>query len=274
MTRLKFVMVTAALTLSLAGVSIHTAPAFAEAEANTKQARPSPFQPTEDVMADVNAMLARASTTGKLGLIIMGGNWCHDSRALARRMATAKLAPVLDTNYETLLVDVAGLSDNMDVAKRFGRPVIYGTPTVLIINPATEKLVNAHDMHQWRDAERISVADTTDYFTRMATAETRGTPADMMGKPRYTELMADIDAFENTQAKRIYQAFAVIGPMLEIPKSQRPENFIKLWIELSQFRYQITKDLAALEAKARAFAAAGDASTPLSYPNYKPFSWE
>jgi len=275
MTHIHSLMLVAAMALPLITAPAQTAFAFdGDTASSETKAKADPFQPTDHIMADVDAVLARAAAKGKLGLIIMGGNWCHDSRALVKRMDTPELSPILDASYETLLVDVAGLSDNMNVAKRFGRPVIYGTPTVLIIDPATGKLVNAHDMHQWRDAESISLEDTTDYFARMANTETRGTPPELVGNAQYAALTAGIDAFEKTQAERIYGAFAVVGPMLMMPKSERPETFGKLWMELSKFRYQITKDLAALDAEARALAAAGDNSASLTYPTYTPFSWE
>jgi hypothetical protein len=173
-----------------------------------------------------------------------------------------------------MLVDVAGLSDNMDVARRFGLPVIYGTPTVLIVDPATRQLVNAHDMHQWRDADSISMADSTAYFTKMANAETRSTPQEAAMAPHFTQMMANIDAFEEAQAKRIYGGFAVIGPMVMMENGERPENFRSLWVELSKFRYQITKDLASLKADVHSFATKGHMDAVLTYPTYAPFSWE
>ena len=246
----------------------------ATSKSNAEAENASPFPARKNAMADVDALLARASTNGKLGLIILGGNWCHDSHALARRMNTPELAPILSANYESMLVDVAGLSDNMDVAERFGRPVIYGTPTVLIVDPATKQLVNAHDMHQWRDAESISIEDTKDYFTKMAKAETRGTPTELIGNAHYSKLKAAIADFENAQAKRIYAGFAIVGPMLMMSDDERPENFRKLWVELSKFRYQITKDLSTLDSQARAFVKNGNTDGDLNYPSYKPFSWE
>jgi thiol-disulfide isomerase/thioredoxin len=245
-----------------------------EAHSSEAPVAPTPFKPSANVMADVDAVLARAKSKDKLGLIIMGANWCHDSQALVRRLGSAEMAPILDGNYETLLVDVAELNANMSVAQRFGLPVIYGTPTVLIIDPKTQKLVNAHNMHQWRDAESISMADTTAYFTKMSRPETRGTPSDATLSAHFKKMLADIDAFEEAQSLRLYDAFKVVGPMLKMEKQDRPDNAFKLWVELSKYRYQITKDLAALKAKVRSLAAADDTSATLDYPQYAPFSWE
>ena len=97
--------------------------------------RPTPFRPTANVMVDVDATLLRAAESGKLGLIIMGANWCHDSQSLVARLDDDALKPLLDEKYETLLVDVGGLEHVSAVIQRFGEQVIYGTPTVLIVDP-------------------------------------------------------------------------------------------------------------------------------------------
>ena len=106
------------------------------------------------------------------------------------------------------------------------------------------------------------------YFTEMATRIEA--PAPEAENAAVQAILAKIDAFEETQSKRLYTAFALIGPMVEMPASDRPENFNALWKELSSFRYQITKDLTALRAEAQA----SDASSELTLPIYKPFSWE
>ncbi|PCI64664.1 MAG: hypothetical protein COB37_00950 [Kordiimonadales bacterium] len=230
--------------------------------------RPTPFQPTANVMADVDATLLRASESGKLGLIIMGANWCHDSQSLVARLDDDALKPLLDEKYVTLLVDVGGLEHVSAVIQRFGEQVIYGTPTVLIVDPKTETLINKSKLYQWRDAYSISVEETVNYFAEMAA---RGdTPAPEPENEAVLALLAQVDAFEEEQSKRIYTAFALIGPMVEMPRSDRPDNFNALWKELSRFRYQITRDLTALRAEAKT----ADASSELTFPTYKPFSWE
>ena len=127
-----------------------------------------PFQPSDDVMADVDAVLERAREGGKLALIIMGANWCHDSMGLYGHFKDPALAATLDDNYEKLLVDVGYLERGEEVIQRFGQPVIYGTPTVLIIDPETEELLNRESMHRLRDSASMGIDEAREYFANTA----------------------------------------------------------------------------------------------------------
>ena len=44
------------------------------------------YLPSEDAMADLSAALDAARNSNRLLLVMMGANWCHDSRALASRV--------------------------------------------------------------------------------------------------------------------------------------------------------------------------------------------
>ena len=50
------------------------------------------FEPSADALADVQQALERAEANDRLALIVVGGNWCHDSRALAARLNRSPLA--------------------------------------------------------------------------------------------------------------------------------------------------------------------------------------
>lgn len=278
MVRFKAITLTSGLILCLAA-PVTALPLIGSAsvhmiEDEVADEAPLPFQPSRDPLADVNAALERAKTGGKLGLVIMGANWCHDSRALITKLEDPELAQTLADKYETILVDVGELEHGKDVIQHFGMPVIYGTPTVLIIDPASGQQINKHDMHQWRDAYKISQEDTTTYFTKMASADTRQTPPAEPESPLLRKLYAEIDAFEQRQSERVYKGFALIGPMITMSRKERPENFIDLWNELRDFRYQITADLETLRVTAREKVIAGKQELSLDFPDYQPFSWE
>ena len=44
------------------------------------------FRPSADALADVQQALGRADEGDRLALVVLGANWCHDSRALAARL--------------------------------------------------------------------------------------------------------------------------------------------------------------------------------------------
>lgn len=242
----------------------------------------NPFQPSDDAMADVDATIARASVNGKLAMIVLGANWCHDSRGLIAHFDAPDMAAFMDMAYETHLVDVGLLEHGQDIIKRFGMPVIYGTPTVLIIDPMTMKLINADNeyqsgMHRWRDADSISIEDTLAYFTAMAESGAQA-PRTMRApeapSPALVALYAEIDAFETHQAQRISRGYDYLRPLMAIETEDRPKEFMEYWVELRGLRYGITDDLIGLRAEARARTAANEENIVLTYPEYARFSWE
>jgi len=124
---------------------------------------PRPFDEARDVMADVDAALAAAKARGTRALLVLGGNWCHDSRGLAAKFEDPELAALIAARYELVWVDVGRRDKNLDVARRFGVGDLLGTPTVLILS-ADGALLNASSAHDWRDAASRSLDETYGYF--------------------------------------------------------------------------------------------------------------
>ena len=229
-----------------------------------------------NVMAEVDDVLARANASGKLALIIMGANWCHDSQGLLSHFKEPDMIEVLGGHYEKLLVDVGNLDAGAEVNKRFGMPVIYGTPTVLIVDPHNERLLNRRDLQQWYNAASISLSDTVDYFKSKAVPAVRhaAVAADMATSEPLKKLFAEIDSFEAQQAQRIYRGFQIVGPMVAMDRHERPKNFYRLWEQLRVLRYKIPDDLVTLRAVARRRVALGETDIKLEFPEYPPLEWE
>ncbi|MEE2691230.1 MAG: thioredoxin family protein [Pseudomonadota bacterium] len=141
--------------------------ATAPASAALDDDGPRPFNEAADAMADVDAALARAGARGTRALLVLGGDWCHDSRGLAAKFETPELAALIGENYELVFVDVGHRDRNLDVARRFGVGDLLGTPTVLIVS-AEGALLNADSVHGWRDAASKSLEETTAYFRAYA----------------------------------------------------------------------------------------------------------
>ncbi len=128
---------------------------------------PRPFDDSRNAMADVNAALTAAKASRKNVLLVLGGNWCHDSRGLAAKFEQDDLAEVIAENYELVWVDVGYRDRNLDVPRRFGVPELYGTPTVLVLSPDGE-LLNPNSVHEWRTADSKPYDETLSYFQTYA----------------------------------------------------------------------------------------------------------
>ena len=77
------------------------------------------FQPSTDPLADVQQALGRAEDDDRLALVVLGANWCHDSRALASRLHSSPLAEVIQENYELVFVDVGYYEKGREVLQQF-----------------------------------------------------------------------------------------------------------------------------------------------------------
>ena len=119
----------------------------------------------------MDAALARAAADEKHVLLVMGGNWCHDSRALAGWLDTPRFRELVAAEYEPVFVDVGvpqtGEGRNLDIAKRFGLEELPGTPNVLVLT-ADGTLINADSATGWRNAASRSEDDIYAELARLA----------------------------------------------------------------------------------------------------------
>ncbi len=131
---------------------------------------PRPYDPTRDAAMDVEATLLAAKASGKNAALILGGNWCHDSRGMAAKLITDPLKTLVETHYELVYVDVGRRDRNLEIAKRYGIEELIGTPTILIVSPDGE-LLNGETVHDWRTADSRSMAEAMAYFAQFVPAD-------------------------------------------------------------------------------------------------------
>lgn len=125
------------------------------------------FDPARDAMADIDAALTAAAAGGRHVMIIFGGDWCHDSRALTELFAQDRFAAMLADRYEIVHVHVPRAHDQRSIAAghRFGLGNIVGTPTVLILT-ADGRPTNLTDAPRWRNAASRKPDAIYRYFAR------------------------------------------------------------------------------------------------------------
>ena len=231
------------------------------------------FEPSENALADVQQTLERAKESDRLALIVVGGNWCHDSRALAARLNRSPLVEVIEQEYELVYVDVGWLDQGRDVLQEFGVAHFYATPTVLIVDPVSGTLVNDEDRHIWGNAYNIDMAQSVAYFETWAAADLSAEPSANI--PELQQLNAEIDAFELQLAERVATGYEVLSPMLKEHKAgNTPDDLDAKWEELYAFRSAIPGDIQDLRDEAKRRVLAGENSIELDYPEYAPLSWE
>jgi len=203
------------------------------------------FVPSNTVLQDVDEKRNAAISKNKRLLVVFGAQWCHDSRGLSQRFSTPKMHAILQQQYETVFVDVGYFSKGFEAIKQLNQTIFYATPTVLIIDPKTNTVLNQASIMHWTNADSLELAEYQDYFSQdFALLFKAG-----MGDTALLAYLEKIRQFENRQATRLYRAYQIIEPLLK--RYEETDNgstyeFKHIWSEVKSYRTAIPSDIAKL----------------------------
>ncbi|HEY4115127.1 MAG TPA: thioredoxin family protein [Rhizomicrobium sp.] len=130
---------------------------------------PLPYPFHEDANADsqVADALAQAKAAHKLAFIDLGANWCADCRVLAGVMDLPEVRRFVDAHYVVAQIDVGRLNRNLQVPARWGIPALpQGVPTVLIVDPNSDKLVDQGHVTVLVDARHMTPQQIADWLAK------------------------------------------------------------------------------------------------------------
>jgi thiol-disulfide isomerase/thioredoxin len=128
---------------------------------------PYPYDERADADAVVAKARARAKAAHKLLIVDLGGNWCPDCRILAATMARPELKTFLDRHYEVVTVDVGRFDKNLQIPARYGiTQRLEGVPALLVIDPHTDKLLDAGHVAALADARSMTPQALADWLAQ------------------------------------------------------------------------------------------------------------
>lgn len=131
------------------------------------QPLPLPYDATANAKAQVAAARARAMRGHKKLLIDLGGNWCLDCRLLAGVMDLPSMRGWVKRHYEVVTVDIGRFDRNLDIPARYGiKGRLAGVPALLIVDPKTDKVVNAGRETALADARSLSPQGLADWLAQ------------------------------------------------------------------------------------------------------------
>jgi thiol:disulfide interchange protein len=166
-------VVIAALAVSLSFCEAAPAPKVTSLSMLAELPTPLPYPYDENADADavVNAALTKAHAEHKLAFIDLGGNWCGDCRVLAALMAEPDFQTFLDAHYVVVSVDVGRFNKNLQIPGRWNavdEMKNVGVPAILIVDPKTNKLVDAGHAAALEDARHMTPQGIMDWFAQWA----------------------------------------------------------------------------------------------------------
>ena len=128
---------------------------------------PYPYDERADASAVVAAAKARAQANHKLLLIDLGGNWCADCRILAGTIDLPEVKAFVDAHYELVTVDVGRFDKNLQIPARYGiTKRLEGVPSLLIVDPGTDVLVDKGHVSALEDARSMTPQALADWLAK------------------------------------------------------------------------------------------------------------
>jgi thiol:disulfide interchange protein len=132
---------------------------------------PYPYDEKADANKVVDAALAKAKAEHKRAFIDLGGNWCGDCRVLAGLMELPEIRSFIEAHYVVAVVDVGRFNRNLQIPARWNMVEALktgGAPTVLIVDPATNKVVDAGHTGALEDARHMTPQDIANWIAQWA----------------------------------------------------------------------------------------------------------
>jgi hypothetical protein len=161
----------------LAALALTASPVLAAAPAPKVKAQsfeelakplPLPYNESADGVASVAKARAKAKASHKLLLVDLGGNWCLDCRIFAGTIELPEVKAWVRRHYEIVTVDTGRHDKNLAVQTRYGLGDAKAVPNLLIIDPATGKLLNADTTIALNDARSMNPQGLVDYLAKYA----------------------------------------------------------------------------------------------------------
>lgn len=224
------------------------------------------FLPEQQVLPKLELLQQKAAAEQKLLLLVLGADWCHDSKALQQHFAEPALATALAKRFEIAFVDVGYLEFGQATAQRFQLPHYYGTPTVMIIDPDKGQLLNKGDLMHWTSAANYAATAYTGYFIDTDFKQKFVQQQQQLAGIS-PDLLQQISAFEQQQAAALAKGYQHLGPLLRSYKeSGQPAGaeFNQAWSKVKKLRTTIMPQLAELQQQAQSLAPGQSLQLPVT----------
>jgi thiol:disulfide interchange protein len=141
--------------MKYATLAMVLAAAMAATSACSNKQEPAAAQPDYDAMRslypasadarhDIQNALTRATREHKRILIEFGADWCFDCHVLDYYFRQPQVAPLLDSNFVLVRVDVGEYNRNLDLAQQYSIPLQKGVPALAILEADGQLLFSSH----------------------------------------------------------------------------------------------------------------------------------
>jgi len=115
--------------------------------------------------ADIEGAMHEAAKTHKRVIVDFGGNWCPDCKVLDINLRKPANEALLRQHFVMVHVNVGdkGITDNFDVAERFGIPLKKGVPALAVLD-ADGKVLYAQKNGEFESMRKMDPASVTAFL--------------------------------------------------------------------------------------------------------------
>ena len=127
-----------------------------------------PLYPAIDrAKTDVAAALKEAKGTHKRVIVDFGGDWCTDCKILDINLKKPENAALLAKHFVMVHVNVGakGITDNFDVAERYGIPLEKGVPALAVLD-GDGRVIYAQKDGEFENMRRMDPRSVNDFLER------------------------------------------------------------------------------------------------------------
>lgn len=94
-----------------------------------------PYPPPANAVSDLQRARERARRSAKLLMVVFGGNWCADCRALHDRLHESPVREYVEAHFEIVNVNIGEMNVNLGIAKELGVSLKKGVPAAAFFDP-------------------------------------------------------------------------------------------------------------------------------------------
>ncbi len=112
------------------------------------QPNPQLYRADANAVQDIRRALAAAVQQHKSVLLDFGGNWCIDCHVLENAFHQPRIAPLLNSNYVVVHVDVGKYDKNLELAKKYHVNLEKGVPSLAVLDAQGKVLYGTSDFER------------------------------------------------------------------------------------------------------------------------------
>src|SRR3954454_12198145 len=141
----QWILIASVIFAALSAAQFKRVPLQAPAQPN-----PQLYRADANAAQDIRRALATAVQQLKNVLVDFGGNWCIDCHVLENAFHQPRIAPLLNSNYIVVHVDVGKYDKNLELAKKYHVNLQKGVPSLAVLDAMGKVLYATGDFERAR----------------------------------------------------------------------------------------------------------------------------